>query len=116
MDERQTGGFRHGAKVLVVGHHDGDLRTQAACAPAEDEVVEAVAELRNHHQQALGAAVVDGELHVELIGDGGELGAEAFRGNFLVSRSEGRAQVELAADVVIELLVFNDVEAAISEE
>ncbi|MCY1242428.1 hypothetical protein D9M72_553880 [compost metagenome] len=45
VDELQAGGFRHGAKVLVIGHHDGDLRTQAAGAPAEDEVVEAVAEL-----------------------------------------------------------------------
>ena len=132
MDEGQSGVFRHGAQVLVVGNHDGDLRTEAAGPPAEDQVVEAVAELGDHDQQALGPAVVDGEIHAELGGGGRELGREAFRGLLTLvefvaleipmgpitacsAADESGAQVQLPADVVIELLVLHDVEAAVGE-
>ena len=70
VDEREAGRLGHGPEVLVVGDHDGDLRTQAAGPPAEDEVVQAVAELRHHDQQSLRAAVVEAEVHVEFVGNG----------------------------------------------
>ena len=78
-------------------------------------------ELRDHHQQALRPAVVDGEVHSEVLADW----LERFRENLDSVRDvsvcrcscrEGGTEVEIAADVVIELLVLHDVEAAVSQE
>ena len=75
---------------------------------------------------------MDGEVHSEFAGCGRELGCEEFHvpvsetvGTGIPAGSitgtgaaagEGRAQEEVPADVVIELLVLHDVEAAVGQE
>ena len=53
--ERQAGRLGHRPQVLVVGHDGDELAAEAAGPPAEDQVVEAVAHLRHHHQHPLRA-------------------------------------------------------------
>jgi hypothetical protein len=56
----------------VVGHYGDDIGTETSRAPAEDEVVEAVPELGDHHQHPCGAVGGERESHLEVRGDGFE--------------------------------------------
>ena len=54
----------------MVGDDSDQLASECPCAPTEDQVVEAVAELGHHDDDPCGRAVVDLELGVD---PGGEM-------------------------------------------
>ena len=72
----------------------GDLAAEAAGPPAEDQVVQAVAELRDHHQEPWLGLVVEGEVHPELVGGGSETARSRRSRSVRCSAGERRAQEE----------------------
>jgi hypothetical protein len=68
VEEREAGRLSHRAQVLVVGDHRDEFGAEAARPPAEDQVVEAVAELGHQDEHPL--RLVPGDLvgHGELVG------------------------------------------------
>ena len=99
----------------MIGHHEDDVAAEAATAPAEDQVIQAVAELGHHDQDALLGLVMEAELHLEAVGNGVELLLEPFR-RVLGGTRECGAQVQRLAEPVVELLVLVDVEATFEEK
>ena len=63
----------------MVGNDEDDVAAEAAAAPAEDQVIQAVAELGHHHQNALLGLVVEAELHLEAVRNRAELLPEPLR-------------------------------------
>lgn len=109
-----------GLKVGVVGDNDGHLNEQLASLHAEQQVVEAVANL-GHHDEHAGAALQGPEVvgHAVLGGEGLEVGLEVLsrRG---IGNVRGRAKVhaheELVGDGVGELLQVEHVVALCGED
>ncbi len=95
----------------MVGDHQRDLGVQRAGAPAEDQVVQAMPGLGDHQQGAGGFGVADLEAHVETLGNGLELLAQLCGAQRGVAVERG-AQVHLAVDGVVKLLVLADVQRA----
>jgi hypothetical protein len=91
------------------------MGAEAARTPAEEQVVEAVPELRDHHQDPRRGAVGELELHAEVPGHRGERAGQIVHCG-LFGAGEGRAQEQRAADVVVELLVLDDVTALPDQE
>ena len=59
MVKRKAGRFGHRGQIGVVGGDGDQLTAEGARTPAEDQVVEAVPQSRDHHQDPLRCLVVD---------------------------------------------------------
>jgi hypothetical protein len=110
--------FDQATQVFVVGHHADDIHRQHAGAPAEQQVLQAMPELRHGNQDAHAAGdVLDLPGHViaqrqrfELAAHGRELGESRPHG------SEYRAHVEAPGEVIVELLGLDDRSVVIGEK
>ncbi len=99
-----------GAHVVMVGHDAGDIDRQQARAPAVQQFVQAVAELRHGDQHlGLGAEVEDFPLHGEPMGDRLEAVAQrVHRRHLRTGLLEHHADIEHVAQRVVELVRLDD--------
>ncbi len=81
---------------FVVGNNRHQFAAEAAAAPAEDEVVEAMPKLGDHYQDALLGLVMEAELHVEALCDGTEFILQLL-GRVALRAGESRPQVQRLA-------------------
>lgn len=100
----------------MVGDHRDQFAAQSACAPTEDQVVEAVAHLRDHHQDAGQFGVDEPELHAEFGGDRAEIFGQPRHIGVVVIADELGPQEEGLAARVVELLMLGDVASAREQE
>lgn len=107
--EGQVLRFDEGAQGFVVGHHGGDIDIQMLCAPAIEDVVQAVIGFGDHDNgfdRLFGIENLPG--HGESIGYGREGFFEGFQA-FGTQRAKDDAHEELARERVVELRGFLNV-------
>lgn len=117
MQEGDVVGSSQGSEVGVVGNNEGDLDGELASRGAEEEVVEAVADLRDHDQHAgLGGGGDELEGHGQGLGGGLESGAQVVEGlggrGFIL---EVHAHEEALAGRVAVLAAVDDVEVLLHQ-
>ncbi|MNU90109.1 hypothetical protein D3C71_799650 [compost metagenome] len=114
--ERNAVGRRQAGVIVVIGHDGGDFRVQMSAMHAEQQVVQAVALLADHDQQAfLAAGIVQLEFHAVFGGHGVQAGAQVV-GRHADGQVEMHAQEEAARLVVAELLGIQDVAAQFEQQ
>ena len=117
MVEGDAVGLRQPLEVAVVGDDRGDLDVERAGARAEEQVVEAVAEL-GHHDQRAGRRrrVPQGPGDPVGLGDGAESVTQSFQVRVRVGNVEVDPHEETALEPIIELLALQDVAGVPDEE
>lgn len=97
----------------MVGRNGNQITVESARAPPEYQIVEAVALSRHHDQDPGWTLTAQHEGHPIFPGKLAELGGELL--GVLGAYPKGRAQKQLAAACVVELLVLDDVTVVFEE-